>query len=230
MYDSETKRLARLVAIQTILQTKQLITAPELASRFSVSVRTIYRDIKALESAGVPILTQEGKGYALVEGYRLPPVSFTQGEANALITVEQLMQTQQDTSLVQEYSQAMTKLKAVLRSPTQEKANFLASRLKVYTNAQPKSGHLATLQHALTAFQRVQIDYRAASTELTCRTIEPFALLMSTQENWLLVGWCALRSAYRIFRLDRIERLDVLRETFEPHPLTLKQYFETLSE
>lgn len=230
MADVDAKRLSRLVAIQTLLQTKQLTTAPELARRFSVSVRTIYRDIKTLENAGVPILTEEGRGYALVEGYRLPPVSFTQAEANALITVEHLIQAHQDTSLVQEYNQAMTKLKAVLRHPTQEKANFLASRLKVYANAQPKSSYLATLQNALTAFQRVRIDYRAASGELTCRTLEPFALLMSTQENWLLVGWCGLRSAYRIFRLDRIEQLAVLAETFAPHSLTLKQYFETLRE
>ncbi|GAB2555016.1 helix-turn-helix transcriptional regulator [Spirosoma aerophilum] len=230
MVDAQTKRLSRLVAIQTILQTKQLITATELASRFSVSVRTIYRDIKTLESAGVPILTQEGKGYGVVDGYRLPPVAFTQAEANALITVEHLLLNNQDTSLVQAYSQAMTKLKAVLRSPTQEKANFLASRLKVYANAQPQSRHLSTLQGALTNFQRVRIDYRAASNELTCRTVEPFALLMSTQENWLLVGWCGLRNAYRIFRLDRIEQLEVLTETFTPHPLTLKQYFETLGE
>ncbi|AUD04058.1 helix-turn-helix transcriptional regulator [Spirosoma pollinicola] len=230
MVDAETKRLSRLVAIQTILQTKQLITATELASRFAVSVRTIYRDIKTLESAGIPILTEEGRGYALVEGYRLPPVSFTQTEANALITVEQLVQAQQDTSLAQAYSQAMIKLKAVLRSPTQEKANFLASRLKVYVNDQPESRYLATLQNALTSFHRVRIDYRAASEELTCRTLEPFALLMSTQENWLLVAWCGLRGAYRIFRLDRIEQLEVLDETFVPHPLTLKQYFESLSE
>ena len=230
MYDSETKRLARLVAIQTILQTKQLITASELASRFSISVRTIYRDIRTLESAGVPILTKDGKGYALIEGYRLPPVSFSQSEANALITVEHLIQTHPDTSLVKEYNQAVSKLKAVLRSPTQEKANFLASRIKVYANAQPKSSHLATIQNALTSFQRVQVDYRAASGELTHRVLEPFALLMSTQENWLLVGWCGLRSAYRIFRLDRIEQLGVLAETFTPHSLTLKQYFETLHE
>ena len=230
MADVDAKRLSRLVAIQTRLQTKQLTTAPELARRFSVSVRTIYRDIKTLENAGVPILTEEGRGYALVEGYRLPPVSFSQAEANALITVEHLIQSHQDISLIQEYNQAMTKLKAVLRSPTQEKANFLASRLRVYANTQPKSSYLATLQHALTAFQRVRIDYRAASGELTCRTIEPFALLMSTQENWLLVGWCGLRGAYRIFRLDRIEQLTVLAETFAPHSLTLKQYFETLGE
>lgn len=80
MLDTETKRLARLIAIQTLLQTKHLTTAPELARRFAVSVRTIYtiyRDIKTLESAGVPILAEKGRGYALVEGYRQPPVSFT---------------------------------------------------------------------------------------------------------------------------------------------------------
>jgi len=77
MADPETTRLARLIAIHSCLLTKQLFTAPELARRSSVSVRTIYRDMKTLESAGVPILTQEGRGYALVEGYRLPPVSFT---------------------------------------------------------------------------------------------------------------------------------------------------------
>ena len=230
MADSETKRLSRVVAIQTLLQSKQLTTATELASRFSVSVRTIYRDMKTLESAGVPILTVEGRGYALVEGYRLPPVSFTQAEANAMITVEHLVQAHPDTSLVQAYGQALTKLRAVLRQPTQQKAEFLASRMKVYTRTQPKSGHLATLQNALTAFLRVRIQYRAASGELSHRTLEPFALLLSTQENWLLVGWCGLRGAYRIFRLDRIEQLTVLTETFTPHPLTLKHYFETLGE
>lgn len=230
MADVETTRLVRLIAIQTTLQTKQLITAAELASRFSVSVRTIYRDMKTLESAGVPILTEEGRGYALVEGYRLPPVSFTQSEANALITVEHLIQNQPDTSLIEAYHQAVTKLKAVLRSSTQQKVNLLASRMKVYAHAQSNSRYLATLQNALTSFQRVRVEYRAASGELTHRVLEPFALLMSTQENWLLVGWCGLRAAYRIFRLDRIEQLEVLSEIFPPHTITLKQYFETLGE
>ncbi len=84
MNDSETKRLSRLVALLTLLQTKRLITAAELADRFAVSTRTIYRDMRALENAGVPILTHEGKGYGLLEGYRLPPLTFTEQEANAL--------------------------------------------------------------------------------------------------------------------------------------------------
>ena len=80
---SDIKRLSRLTAILTRLQTKRLVTAVELAKRFSVSERTIYRDIRALEAAGVPICTEEGRGYSLVAGYRLPPVALSEREANA---------------------------------------------------------------------------------------------------------------------------------------------------
>jgi predicted DNA-binding transcriptional regulator YafY len=85
--NNDTKRISRLTAIITQLQTKRLVTAPELASKFSVSVRTIYRDIRALEQAGIPIYVEEGKGYRIMEHYRLPPVMFTESEANALITM-----------------------------------------------------------------------------------------------------------------------------------------------
>lgn len=232
MIDYESKRLSRLIAILTLLQTKRLSTASELAHRFSVSVRTIYRDIKSLERAGVPVLTQEGKGYALMEGYRLPPVMFTEQEANAIITVEQLIQTNKDTSLVNDYREAATKIKAVLRGSTREKANFLSSRIKIYPSRQPDqaSHYLSTLQRALTNYQPVRFQYQSSSNEETTRTVEPFALLMSTQENWVLVAWCRLRKAYRIFRIDRIKRLETLSETFQPHSLTLKEYFETLRE
>ena len=89
MNDKHTKRLSPLAAILTQLQTKRLLTASELANKFSVSIRTIYRDIKALEQAGVPILTEEGKGYTLMEGYRIPPVMFTESQANANLETRQ---------------------------------------------------------------------------------------------------------------------------------------------
>ena len=91
MNDNDTKRLSRLTAILTQLQTKRLLTSTILAEKFNVSVRTIYRDIRALEQAGVPILTDEGKGYYLMEGYKIPPVMFTEKQANALILAEQLI-------------------------------------------------------------------------------------------------------------------------------------------
>nr|WP_290935624.1 HTH domain-containing protein [Haliscomenobacter sp.] len=98
MLENDTKRLSRLTAILTQLQTKRLVTATVLAEKFKVSVRTIYRDIRALEQSGVPILTEEGKGYSLMEGYRLPPVSFSESEANALITAEQFVLKNKDAS------------------------------------------------------------------------------------------------------------------------------------
>ncbi|PSL49899.1 HTH domain-containing protein [Chitinophaga niastensis] len=228
MKDNDTKRLSRLTAIQTQLQTKRLLTAPELANKFSVSVRTIYRDIKALEQAGVPILTEEGKGYSLMEGYRLPPIMFSESEANALITAEQLVLKNKDASFVREYREAINKIKSVLRYNTKDKANLLSDRIIFGHNTENDrtSNYLSALQLALTNFNLIKIDYHSPdNNETSKRTIEPFALL-STQENWLLVAWCRLRKDYRTFRLDRIQQLNILNEQFEPHKMTLQEYFE----
>ncbi|WP_040005904.1 helix-turn-helix transcriptional regulator [Fibrisoma limi] len=231
MNNNETKRLSRLIAILTQLQTKRRLTAVELANRFSVSVRTIYRDMKSLEQAGVPIATEEGKGYNLLEGYRLPPIMFTEDEANAIVTAGQLIAQNKDASFVRDYAEAVNKIKAVLRYNTREKANLLADRMKFYQNPQLErsSDYLSILQKALTNFNPVKIAYLSLGNERSVRVVEPFALL-NTQENWLLVGWCHLRNAYRIFRLDRIETMTVLPETFEPHKLTLADYFSSLEK
>ena len=114
MIDSDTKRVSRLTAILTQLQSVRLLTATKLADRFGVSVRTIYRDIKALEKAGVPIVTEEGKGYSLMEGYRIPPVMFSENEANALLTAELLVMASKDQSLINEFKSATQKIKTVL--------------------------------------------------------------------------------------------------------------------
>jgi predicted DNA-binding transcriptional regulator YafY len=106
---TDTKRLSRLTAMLTQLQTKRIVTAAELANKFAVSVRTIYRDVKALEQAGIPILTEEGKGYSMMDGYRVPPVMFTETEANALITAEQLVLKNKDASFVEAYADAINK-------------------------------------------------------------------------------------------------------------------------
>ena len=227
MHDDNTKRLSRLTAILMQLQTKRLITATALANKFNVSVRTIYRDIRALEESGVPVLTEEGKGYTLMEGYRIPPVTFTESEANALITAEQFVLKNKDASFVKEYTQAIERIKSVLRHSTKENAELLSSRIAISQNNghDRTSNYLASLQLALTNFNLAKIEYQKPdNSESTPRMVEPFALL-STQENWLLVAWCRLRKTFRIFRLDRIKKLEVQNEKFEPHKLTLQEYF-----
>ncbi len=225
--NNDTKRLSRLTAILTQLQTRRLITATTLSNKFSVSIRTIYRDIRALEQSGVPILTEDGKGYTLMEGYKIPPVMFTEAQANALILAEQLVLKNKDTSFIRDYSEAIEKIKAVLGYSIKDKANLLEERTRFTqnSNSERNSNNLSDLQFSLTNFCVVKIDYANESNETTSRLIEPFALL-STQENWLLVAWCRLRKEFRYFRLDRIKKMETLSEKFTPHQLTLQEYFD----
>ncbi|MDQ1140150.1 helix-turn-helix transcriptional regulator [Pedobacter agri] len=226
MLDHDTKRLSRLTAIVTQFQTKRLLTAPELATKFGVSIRTIYRDIKALEKAGVPILMEDGKGYSLMEGYRIPPIMFTENQANALILAEQLVLKNKDTSFIKDYSEAIDKIKAVLKHSQKDKANLLTERTRFAENFnnERSSNNLSDLQFALTNFLLVEVEYVNETGKSSIRLIEPFALL-STQ-NWLLVAWCRLRKEFRYFRLDRIQKLQLMNEKFSPHPLTLQQFFD----
>lgn len=227
MSDTELKRLSRLIAIQTQLQTRRLLTAPMLAEKFGVSVRTIYRDIKALEQAGLPIMTEEGKGYTLMDGYKIPPVMFTESEAQALIIAEQLVLKNNDVSLVKDYSEAIAKIKAVLRQSDKDKVNLLSDRTRFdyLLHRARSSNNLSELQSALTNFYLVMIDYRNQQGTTSSRSIEPFALV-NASDNWLLLAWCRLREGFRFFRLDRIVKLLVLTEHFEPHQMTLQEYFE----
>ena len=223
---SETNRLSRLTAILIQLQTKRIVTASELANKFNISKRTIYRDIKALEQSGVPVLTEEGKGYTLMEGYKIPPVMFTEKQANALILAEQLVLNSKDASFVKDYSEAIDKIKSILKYTTKDKANILLERTRYdeNINRERNSNNLSDLQNALTNYNLVKIEYINKENSSSIRIIEPFAILNS--ENWYLVAFCRLRNEFRFFRPDRIQKIEILTEKFEPHNMTLQEYFD----
>ncbi len=222
-------RLSRLSAILTILQSKRVITSTEIASKFGISKRTAYRDIKALELSGVPVFTEEGKGYSLVEGYTLPPIMFTEQEANALMTAEELISTNKDKSLIENHSSAIAKIKSVLRFSKKEKAEILSERIAYFNNFAKEitSDNLSTIQVAITSLELVKIKYRSISKdEITERVIEPQAIYHS-RENWILIAWCNLRNDYREFRLDKIENLELLNEHFKSRNFNLIEYFKS---
>jgi len=223
----EKPRLSRLTAILTQLQSSKIVTASVLAEKHNVSVRTIYRDIRTLEKSGIPIVTEEGKGYSIMEGYRLPPIMFTEEEAIALITAEQLILKNKDVSFVNNYSAAIQKIKAILKGPQKEKTDLLADRIYFTNNytQQRTSNYLMQIQAAITNFQVLYITYASLSNEQTTRNIEPFALY-STQGNWLLIAFCRLRAAFRVFRVDHIQNLSPLPENFESHNMTLEEYYK----
>ncbi|MDO6439084.1 YafY family protein [Cyclobacterium sp. 1_MG-2023] len=224
---ADKPRLTRLTAMLTQLQAGRIVTAKEIADKHQVSIRTIYRDIRTLENSGIPILTVEGKGFSIMEGYKIPPVLFTQEEANALITAEQLIRKNKDLSLSTQFESAITKIKAVLKYNQKDKTELLSSRLQVRNNSEQikTSNYLIQLQSTITNYQLVRINYLSLENIQSKREIEPFALY-TTQENWILIAYCRIRNDFRAFRLDCIQQMEVLSVTFQPHDMTLEEYLE----
>lgn len=227
-YKDNISRLSRLTSILLRLQSKSFVSVPQLAEHFKVSKRTIYRDLDSLEQAGVPVIPIEGKGYSLMNGYNIPPIMFTESEANALIFGEKMIAKTKDESLINEFNKATEKIKSVLRSSEKEKADFLANRTIIGKNWQEErtSNYLSDIQKALTNFQVIQIEYQKEDASTSTRKVEPFAIYHNTSENWVLIAWCRLREEFRSFRIDRIQQLNYPLEKFVPHEMTLDEYVE----
>ncbi|MEM9672919.1 MAG: helix-turn-helix transcriptional regulator [Cyclobacteriaceae bacterium] len=208
--------LARLLSILTILKSKRITTGGELAKKFDVSLRTIYRDVKKLEESGVPIITIEGRGYSIMDGYSVAPIMFNEAEVNALITAEQLIAKTNDDSLIEHFEQTLQKIKSVFKSALQSQGEILNSKMLVVKSKtdEVKTTSLSYIQMAIINFRVTELTYKDKKEETTCRKIEPLAIFCY-DETWIVVGWCRLRQDYRSFRLDRIQHFKILEETFE---------------
>ncbi|WP_281227608.1 helix-turn-helix transcriptional regulator [Flavobacterium aquiphilum] len=230
MLDETPKRFDRIVAILIQLQSKKIVKAQELADRFEVSLRTIYRDIRTLEASGVPIYSEAGVGYALMDGYRLPPVMFTREEASSFIAAEKLMQKFTDTALGNHYASAMYKLKAVLRSDDKDWVSSIESNVlmqsseKLFNDKSPNT--LATLFESIAEKTQVILSYEAIQSEgITVRHIEPVGVFHDNN-NWYVLGYCHLRKDYRQFRADRVHGIQKTEIPFSLEHDALETYLD----
>jgi len=208
------------------------VTAKEIAERFEISLRTVYRDIKTLQDTGVPIGSENGVGYFIVNGYSLPPIMITEEEANALIISEKLILNQGDTSLIKDFNSLLLKIKSTLKNFEKENISKLENRIEPSTKIDKnKSNWLSKIQKSITNANVIQIEYFSIyKEESTKRNIEPLAIYF-TENAWVLVAFCRLRNEEREFRLDRILKLTITSETFEyQQSFTLKQYLEKFTE
>lgn len=202
------KRFDRIVAILIQLQSKRIVKAQELADRFQVSLRTIYRDVRTLEASGVPIVSEAGIGYSIMEGYRLPPVMFTREEAGSFVAAEKLMQKFVDKSLGNYHESAMFKIKSVLRGREKDWISALESQIVVDPSQQLFNKNLPDaleiLFESIAEKKQVFLKYQSLDSEYPSeRHIEPIGLF---HENgfWYMLGYCHLRNDYRQFRTDRM--------------------------
>ncbi|MCW5518120.1 helix-turn-helix transcriptional regulator [Muriicola sp. Z0-33] len=220
-------RLTRITSILIQLQSKKIVIAREIADRFDISLRTVYRDIKTLQDAGVPIGSENGLGYFIVDGYRLPPVSLTEEEANTLIISEELIKQQGDKSFNSNYSALLIKIKSTLKNFQKEKLELLENRTFSFVKDKIiESNWLSEIQKAISNSSLLEIEYHSIYNEkITVRRIEPMAVYF-TNSVWLVISFCQLRNELREFRLDRIIRVKLTQETFKSNTeFSLQKYF-----
>ncbi|CAN5778758.1 HTH domain-containing protein [soil metagenome] len=223
-------RIDRLFGILTLLQSKKYVPAETVAAKFGISIRTVYRDIKALGEQGVPVSFEPHKGYFVVQGYFLPPVSFSSDEANALLLMETMVHAFSDRSILTHYSSALSKVKAVLRTSQKEKVDFLTNNIKLQIPACIRNdfAHLSLLQQAISARTVIAISYQKSDSEVSERQVEPIGLVFYAF-NWHLIGWCHTRQDYRDFRVSRILRLSCTEKPFSKSDhMPLSDYMKLL--
>lgn len=200
-------RLDRLAGILVKLQSNKTLTAQELSLEFGVCVRTVYRDIRSLETAGIPIVAEPGKGYFLIEGYCLPPVTLTSDEASALVIASKLAEQMTDASTAQSLRSAVSKIRAVLKDDVKDYLLTIDEKVAVCDGSSQshiQANIMKIIETALYTKQALELEYCAGEAgNRTTRKVEPVSLGYF-EGRWHLIAFCCLRDTYRNFRLDRV--------------------------
>lgn len=223
-------RIDRLFGMLTFLQAKKYVTAEQLAERYEISVRTVYRDIKALGEQGIPVGFEPNRGYYVMREYFLPPVSFTMEEANAFLLMETMVNGFTDRSIQHHYRNAMNKIKAVLKPAQKDALERLSANiaLQVPPCVINDNEFITTLQHAIAEHKIVVLDYQNSKGDLSKRKVEPIGLVFYAL-YWHIIAWCHLRQEYRDFKVNRIKSVAATDQAFtRTDHTTLQEYMKLL--
>jgi predicted DNA-binding transcriptional regulator YafY len=209
---------SRVLTVLELLQSKPSISGPVLAARLEMDIRSVRRYITILQDAGIPIEATIGRhgGYRLRPGFKLPPLLFTDEEATAIVLSllgTSWLEIGQSPVAVEG---ALAKVLRVLPLRARERLSAIASHLILSPHeqdARPDAALLLELSDAIEQRQRIAIDYCSQRDESSQRTVEPYSLV-GWWGRWYLVAYCCLRRGYRLFRLDRLQKVRPLAERF----------------
>lgn len=219
-------KLERLLSIIILLLNRRMVQAKELAERFEVSVRTIYRDIEAINEAGIPIITYQGTngGIALAEGYRLDRNVLTNDELAAIFTALRSISTSYDNK---QNLQLMEKINSVVSPRYSEEFQHKVSRVLIdyspWDNHEILDSKLQILKEAVDSCRIVKFVYSNAEGVVSARIVEPHMLIMKGRE-WYLKAYCQAKGQFRLFKLKRMKELELIPEqTFIRRELPLQE-------
>lgn len=222
-------RIDRVSAILIQLQSRRVVKAADIAERFGISLRTVYRDVNTLIEAGIPIIGEAGVGYSIMDGYKLPPVMFTREEATAFLTAEKIVEKMTDVSVTEQYRSAMYKIRSILKSSEKALLEEIDDSIAVLKSTHQvqidRKDHIQSLLNSVAQKKVINIDYFANhSQEHTNRDIEPIGIFFK-DGYWHLIAFCRMRNDYRDFRVDRINQVRITEKIYDgsKHP-TLKDY------
>lgn len=208
------RKASRLFEIIQILRlARHPITAAEIAGRLEVTVRSIYRDIAALQAMRVPVEGERGIGYILRPGFDLPPLMFSIEETEAVVLALALLERTGDAELKAAARRVGDKIAGAVPPPLRQTLSARALHAWGTTPRQPEGIDLATVRRAIRDEETLMIDYRDEYGRGSERTIRPIALIYYS-ETANIVAWCELREAIRNFRADRVEACETTGRHF----------------
>lgn len=221
------KRLERLTALLSLLQSRRYTLISDIEAKFEVSERTVFRDIRALEESGVPIGHEKNKGYYILQGHFIPPLAFTLDEAKSFIFVEQLARKYTDKETYTRFSSALEKIRNALKNSQLEEIEGLGEKVDAYIGRGEPHKYLSMVEQACSKKQVLHIDYQDVKGLKTSRTIEPIGITFYNQ-SWHVIAYCRLRSDYRDFSLVRMLDIRTTNDSFSKEHISLAQYITNL--
>lgn len=225
-------RLERISAILVRLQSRSVVTAQQIANQFEVSIRTVYRDIRVLEQAGIPIASNAGLGYSLAEGYKLPPLMFTTEEAIAFLMAQKLVDKHTDTENYEHFEAGMDKIRAVLRTVDKDLLESIDKNIEVineHHNNKPKPINIfQPVLRCIVKRKEAIIEYFTNhNQQINKRTIEPIGIYFM-KDSWYLLAFCLWRNDYRNFKINRIRQIIPTDNEFTHRHLPLMALLKSL--
>ncbi len=221
------KRLERLTALMSLLQSQHYTTIAQITERFDISERTVFRDLRALEESGVPVTFEEGRGYRVLDRHFLAPMALTLDEAKSFIFAEQLARKYLDADTLKCYLSGLEKVRNRLGDHQLQEVESLASRTLVYIGEGPSPRFLTLVERACTDRLVLKLSYIDAHGRASERNIEPIGITFYSQ-SWHVVAYCQMRKAYRDFKLARVESLEPTGLVFDTDHITLDQYIQKI--
>lgn len=211
-------KVDRLVSIIMILLDKKRIGAQELADIFEVSPRTIYRDIDAINMAGIPVrsISGAGGGFEVMPEYKIDKKVFSADDLSALLMgLSSLSGMMRGDELVHALAKVKSFIPADRAKDIELKVNQINIDLSPWIGNRDIQPYLEMIKAALQENKILSFQYIAHHGNETARTVEPYQLVLKGS-HWYLQGYCRIRKDFRLFRLSRISNLQIQEETFIP--------------